>query len=367
MKILHTSDWHLGHKFNGFDRSEEFKLTLDWMRSFIEQEKIDILIISGDIFDVYYPSQEVLKDYYNFLSSLKNLLKKIIIIAGNHDSIHTLSAPKEILKYLDIEIISGNEDEINNMDNFIININKELSIIAVPFLREAILNKKFSNKNLQEAIYDFYQTLFKKTKKRIITTGHFTVTGGKLTGDEKEIYIGNIETTSKDVFKGAEYVALGHLHKYQEIDKNIVYSGSLLSMNFNDNEIKKVVVYDTDEKEYKAFNIPKYRDILKFKGKKEEIENDIKNYHPKKLEGFLEIEINENITKNEIETLKNLAKNNGLNLISVKVPVKENIKKRTNKNVSLLEIFENEFKDEKNFDELKKVFENLLKEIQNEN
>ena len=98
MKILHTSDWHIGQKFMGKSRQEEHTAFLSWLYETIQKESIDVLIVAGDIFDTGNPSNYALELYYNFLKelfTLKNL--RVIITAGNHDSISTLKASKQLL------------------------------------------------------------------------------------------------------------------------------------------------------------------------------------------------------------------------------------------------------------------------------
>src|SRR5690625_5906363 len=101
MKVLHTSDWHIGKQLHKFDLSEDLQLFFDWLFSVIESEKIDLLLVSGDIFDQANPSQAAFKQYYDFLKRLLPLRCKIILTGGNHDSAAVLNAPKELLKSFD--------------------------------------------------------------------------------------------------------------------------------------------------------------------------------------------------------------------------------------------------------------------------
>ncbi|NPA50463.1 MAG: exonuclease subunit SbcD, partial [Epsilonproteobacteria bacterium] len=105
MKIVHTSDLHIGHLINTIERESEFLELFDWLSQKINKLKPDAFIIAGDIFDQYFPSNSALELYYNFLLSLRDSVEKIIVVGGNHDSFKTLKAPKEILKLLNIVVV----------------------------------------------------------------------------------------------------------------------------------------------------------------------------------------------------------------------------------------------------------------------
>jgi len=108
MKILHTSDWHIGHKLYGNDRTEEHQYFFSWLTQTIYTENIEVLLVCGDIFDVGYPSNLALKTYYQLLKDLiKTNLRKVIIIGGNHDFVSTLEAPRDILEVLNVSIVGG--------------------------------------------------------------------------------------------------------------------------------------------------------------------------------------------------------------------------------------------------------------------
>ena len=141
MKVLHTSDWHLGAVLHNEDRQEEHRQFLSWLLETMESECIDALIVSGDIFDVYAPSTAAQKLYYDFLAGIIRMGNKpeVFIIAGNHDSRHFLAAPSDILSKLKIHIVSAADTE--KLENLIFELNDNsggtaLTVCAIPFLRE---------------------------------------------------------------------------------------------------------------------------------------------------------------------------------------------------------------------------------------
>jgi len=347
MKIIHTSDLHIGHSVNGIDRSEEFREFFEWFEKEVDSHRPDAVIVAGDIFDVYFPSNEAIKQYYDFLLSLKNKTKKVIIIGGNHDSFKTLKAPKDVLKYLDVVVVSGDEEdyfEFVEFDDFV--------VVAVSYLRENIL-KKYDD-DLQKAIFKLYQEKLKEAKekypdKKILATAHFSVSGASMGDSERDIYVGNIEFVSKDVFDGYDYVALGHIHRPQKITENIVYSGSPLALSFSENYTKKIVLID---EEIKFIDVPKFREFVRLSGSFEEIKEEIKNYK----DAFIEIELNEMVDNVKIKELK---ENN--HIVKITLPYKKATKSFEKSKITPLEIAKKLFDEE-----VLKEFIKIQKEIEDE-
>src|SRR6056297_3454046 len=103
MRILHTSDWHLGNRLYNQNRDQEFQLALDWLLATLRAERVDVLVVAGDIFDVTNPSNEARRQYYHFLSALVSTsVRHTIIVGGNHDSPSMLDAPAELLSAMNI-------------------------------------------------------------------------------------------------------------------------------------------------------------------------------------------------------------------------------------------------------------------------
>ena len=120
MKIVHTADWHIGKKLHKHDLSEDFDLFINWLTKFIEDKKVDLLLISGDIFDLANPSSEARKQYYETLVKLKALDCKIIATGGNHDSPAMLDAPQEIMRALDLSVIGGLPQDLDEVKHHVV-------------------------------------------------------------------------------------------------------------------------------------------------------------------------------------------------------------------------------------------------------
>ena len=295
MKIIHTSDWHIGQRLYYKDREREHKLFFDWLVELINEREIETLIVSGDIFDIAYPSNLALEFYFKTLFKLsKTYCKNIIITGGNHDSISTLNAPKEILKYLNVFVVGGAskniEDEIIEISN---NGKLELVVAAVPFLRDKDIRKpkaaedaKMRSKAVREGIKLHYENIWQETKKYkaqnipIIATGHLFVKGAKVSDSERNIYIGNLEGFSNNIFpEGFDYIALGHIHRPQKVSDKIRYSGSPIPLSFSERkDIKSVVIYDTEIRQLETIEIPVFRKLLSIKGTLKEVKEKLKEY-----------------------------------------------------------------------------------------
>ncbi|MCA9457858.1 MAG: exonuclease subunit SbcD, partial [Nitrospira sp.] len=139
MKILHTSDWHIGRTLYGRKRYEEFEAFLTWLTETIQQNEIDALLVAGDVFDTSAPSNRAQELYYRFLCRVAaSPCRHVVVIAGNHDSPSFLNAPKELLKALDVHVIGSSsealEDEVLVLRNE--HGDPELIVCAVPYLRD---------------------------------------------------------------------------------------------------------------------------------------------------------------------------------------------------------------------------------------
>lgn len=332
MKILHTSDWHIGRKLYDISFDDTLHEFFKWLKATIVEQKIDVLIVAGDIFNNPFPSTSSLSLYYNTLYELsKTALKHIIIIGGNHDSISTLNAPKELLKILNISIIGG---YTNNIDDFIIKIEEnnetKLVVCAVPFLRERDVRTSFSGNNykerikqISEGISNLYNEVAKKTSVfkdeniPIIAMGHLFVNDiSEMPDKEKEIFIGGLQQLSfKQLPQFFDYFALGHIHKPYKIGgkENVRYSGSPIHLNFGEkNNKSQVVIVDFSDKiDIQVKYIPIFRELLHFKGTFFEVNQMIQNFEPKSLlKPWVDIEIIEPKEDLLIEKKLNDLKNN---------------------------------------------------------
>lgn len=343
MKILHTSDWHIGQKFMGKSREEEHRAFLSWLYEIIKKENIDVLIVAGDIFDTGNPPNYALELYYNFLKqlfSIKNLY--VIITAGNHDSISTLKAPKQLLEFMNVHVItSGDEDE-----NELIPIYKEDKlqgvVCAVPFLRDSIVRKAVSgqttneketslNTGIKQHYIDVYEEAIKLTSKDnlpIIATGHLTTVGSRTSESERDIYIGGTLDIGSDFLgKYFDYVALGHLHINQTVGcDHVRYSGSPIPLSFSESNQKKkinIIKFKDDEDnkvEVKEIKIPLYRKLQVLKGNLESVIKELNTLNnPEDKTTWIEIHLNDDNPMSANQEIREYADKNELIILAIKI------------------------------------------------
>ena len=270
LKILHTSDWHLGRRLYGRLRYDEFESFLQWLEDTISAQQVDILIVAGDIFDTMTPSNKAQALYYEFLGRVsRSCCQHVIIVAGNHDSPTFLDAPSNVLKFLNVHVIGTAcddlEDEVlvlGDDDN-----NPHCIIAAVPYLRDRDVRSSSAGEsadskdaNVIKGIRAHYNEVASIAKGKqvelikihqrhipIIATGHLFAAGGKTTDDDgvRDLYVGSLGQISADMFdKGFDYVALGHLHVPQRVGglESIRYSGSPIAMGFGEAKQQKQVL-----------------------------------------------------------------------------------------------------------------------------
>lgn len=314
MKILHTSDWHLGQKLLSNDRFEEHQLALDWLLELIEVEKVNLLIVSGDIFDVYNPPNYAREMYFRFLKKMVGSgCNHIIVTAGNHDSPSMLGASKDVLQLLDIHVVVSVSEQVEDEIIEIRNDKKELIgvIAAVPFLRDEDIRKSVANQTdlerseqVKKAIYDHYQKVGMAVEKYadkdvpLIATGHLYAKDAEASGKQDNIYIGNIENIEADQFPSVfDYVALGHIHRAQKVGglEKVRYCGSLIPLSFSETKDEKgVLILDFEGKklkEIKTHLVPIFRRLKTIEGTLEEVKESLLSFAQKERKMMPWIEI----------------------------------------------------------------------------
>jgi len=314
MKILHTSDWHIGQKLHGHDREEEHQLFFNWLINTINTHQVDVLLVSGDIFDVGFPANSALKLYYTFLTRLiQTHCKQVIITGGNHDYISTLEAPAEVLSALNIHIVGGAKDHID--DELIpITLNDQgpkCVIAAIPFLRDKdirLINAGESYEDTVKAmnsgiVKHYVQAAEKAAAYQcpLIGMGHLYVQGAGLSDSERDIHIGNLAGLHVASFPtDFDYIALGHIHRPQKLNAEgtIRYSGSPIPLSFSERKDRKqVILVDVDKvgiQQIESLEVPLFRQLVSFKGRFTEVAEQLNAYHsPSELCDWAEVSIEE--------------------------------------------------------------------------
>ncbi|MBA6291134.1 exonuclease subunit SbcD [Colwellia sp. MB3u-70] len=265
MRIIHTSDWHLGQHFYGKSRAPEHQQFLNWLIEQSKSQQIDAIIVAGDIFDTGTPPSYAREMYFDFIAKLHQTHCQLVVLAGNHDSVAMLTESQKILQQLSTRVISAVS---NNMAEqvFVLNSLKteqQAVICAIPFIRPRDIVKSYAGqsanekqRSLQQAITEHYQGLFEQaqglsqlnqadgTRLPIIATGHLTTIGASTSESVRDIYIGTLEAFPASEFPAADYIALGHIHRPQKVTKSehIRYSGSPIALSFDEANTQKSIV-----------------------------------------------------------------------------------------------------------------------------
>lgn len=283
MRIIHTSDWHLGQYFYGKSRANEHQKFLTWLLAQVKENDIDVIIVAGDIFDTATPPSYARQMYFNFISAIQSLDCQLVILAGNHDSVSMLAESKELLSALSTRVIASVSDleKKGNLAEqvFVIKDSHQepkAVICAVPFIRPRDVVKSQQGQSasdkslsLQQAIVDHYQALFEhaqqlvkesKLELPIIATGHLTALGVTSSDSVRDIYIGTLEALPSNAFPLADYIALGHIHRSQKVGKteHIRYCGSPIALSFDEAQQDKRVLLV----EFKANNLFSVTDLI---------------------------------------------------------------------------------------------------------
>lgn len=253
MRILHTADWHIGQRLYERQRLDEHEQFLTWLLQTIKDYSVDLLLVSGDIFDTSLPSAEATKFYYQFLYNLyKDTQSYTVIIAGNHDSARHLEAPKEFLKMGRIHVVG----QATTPEECVVQIppdNPQIAVAAVPYLSENELphvpfeSDIEKSERYRQRLKAFYTECVSHMPSQLpkILMGHLFVHNGKEMNSERNLQIGGASAIhASDFPDNVNYVALGHLHRPQtisETDLPVRYSGSPIPLRFNEAEYTKKV------------------------------------------------------------------------------------------------------------------------------
>ena len=287
MRILHTSDWHIGHRLYEQDRIEEHRQFLDWLLTKIKEKEVDVLLVSGDIFDTALPSSEATKLYYRFLFQLyDDTHAHAVITAGNHDSATHLAAPQEFLKMGRIHVIGVASKPVECVVTLPVE-NSRVAIAAVPYMYESDLShipfetEPERAERYRERLKEFYRQCVECMPPGLpkILMGHLFVHGGKMGESERNIQIGGATAMQiSDFPDDVTYVALGHLHRPHAISgasHPVQYAGSPLPLRFNEATYSKQVylldIPTTGDVRVEEIEIPVFKDLSTVAGTLDEV------------------------------------------------------------------------------------------------
>lgn len=327
MRILHTADWHIGRTLYGKKRYDETSAFLDWLVDTIREHDVEVLLIAGDIFDTTTPSNRAQALYYEVLPRVAAAgCRHVVVTAGNHDSPSFLTAPRDLLKALNVHVI-GNASS-DPADEVIVLTDpqghSELIVCAVPYLRDRDIRVVEAGESIEAkehkllaGIREHYAEVGEYAERireelippvPIVGMGHlFTAGGQTVTGDGvRELYVGSLAHVTSSVFPTCfSYTALGHLHVPQKVGGSDVirYSGSPIPMGFGEAGQTKTVclleydadaatsaaTYTVESPSVHSISIPVFQTIAEITGDWKHISTRIQEYAQQQTSVWLEI------------------------------------------------------------------------------
>jgi exonuclease SbcD len=315
MKILHTSDWHIGRTLYGRKRYEEFESFLNWLVQTINQNTIDCLLVAGDVFDTSTPSNRAQELYYKFLYDVSlTCCKNIVIIAGNHDSPSFLNAPRHLLRALRVHVIGdvteNQEDEIITIKNSDGSVS--LVVCAVPYLRDRDIRSVEAGESVDDKgrkliegitlhyynVYCLAEHIRKESGDQVplVALGHLFTSGGQTTSGDgvRELYVGSLAHVGSEIFPDGS--------------EKIRYCGSPLAMGFGEarqNKIVHIIEFTGRNPRVSSIDIPEFRRLEQIRGTLDNITAKISELSAVKSNAWLEITyLGEDIISNLREQLE---------------------------------------------------------------
>ncbi len=277
MRLLHTADLHIGKIVNDFSMLEDQKFILEQILNIAREREADGILLAGDIYDRAIPAGEAVLLLDDFLTKLSKAGIKVYMISGNHDSAERLSFAEALLSREGISIGSVYRDAVpffSCTDQW-----GEADIVLLPFIKPAQVGKTTSMEAVQTVLEKYWKTQTDEKKRRVLVTHYFVTDAGKepeLSDSETTIHIGGLDQVDVSAFAGFDYVALGHIHKPQQIgEKPVYYAGAPLQYSFGEvNQTKSVLWIELEEKgavKVEKCPLKPLRKMRKVKGRLEEI------------------------------------------------------------------------------------------------
>ena len=296
IRILHTSDWHLGQHFMGKTRQAEHQAFCAWLIEQVQTHAVDALLIAGDIFDTGAPPSYAREQYNRFIVELRATGCELVVLGGNHDSVAMLGESKTLLAQLGTRVIPG---VCEQLDEQLLALHRRdgsvgALLCGIPFIRprdvllsQAGQSAQDKQQSLQQAIQQHYQRLYALAETRraelggdlpIIATGHLTTVGASASDSVREIYVGSLEAFPTSAFPPAAYIALGHIHRPQKVGglEHIRYCGSPIALSFDEaKQQKEVLLVELDSsglRQITALPVPRFQPLLSLRGSLKELE-----------------------------------------------------------------------------------------------
>jgi exonuclease SbcD len=295
MRILHTSDWHLGQHFMGKSRQAEHQSLIDWLLIQVDAHAVDAVLIAGDIFDTGSPPSYARELYSQLVVRLHSEGVALLLLGGNHDSVATLGESRAMLACLSTTVVAAMGDAADQVVVLPVRGGKGEAgciVCAVPFIRprdvlqsHAGQSAEEKQQSMQAAIQAYYQAVYDAGRARqtelkkelgrlvpLMATGHLTTVGASSNESVREIYVGSLDAYPTSAFPPVDYIALGHIHKPQKVGglDHIRYCGSPIPLGFDEaRQQKEVLLVDLGANGLTAITpllVPRFQPLVSVSG-----------------------------------------------------------------------------------------------------
>ena len=314
MRFLHLADLHIGKRVNGFSMIEDQKFVFEQVYNVIENENIDGIIMAGDIYDKPVPSAEAVKLFDEMLTRLVSINLPIFVISGNHDSAERIGFGSDILSAAKVymsRVYNGNLQKIELEDDY-----GKINVYLLPFIKPATVKniyKEAEIKDYDDALeYVLSQEKIDETKRNVIVSHQFVT--GAMRSESEEVSVGGLDNVSVENYKAFDYVALGHIHRAQQMGRESArYAGTLLKYSFSEEKHNKsMTIVDLKEKgniEIKEIPVKPLHDLKTIKGKFSKITSEEFYKELKKEDYYRAVLTDEDDILNAIGKLKSIYPN----------------------------------------------------------
>lgn len=295
MRILHTSDWHLGQHFMGKSRQAEHQALIDWLLTQVENHAVDAVLIAGDIFDTGAPPSYARELYSQLVVRLHSAGVALLLLGGNHDSVATLGESRALLECLSATVIGAADDPAAQVVVLPRRGGQGVAgcvVCAIPFIRPRDVlqsqpgqSAEDKQQSLQVAIQAHYAAVFEAASQRraaleaelglklpLIATGHLTTVGASTSESVREIYVGALNAFPTAAFPAVDYIALGHIHQPQQVGglNHIRYCGSPIPLSFDEvRQQKEVLLVDLEANGLQTITplpVPRFQALVSVSG-----------------------------------------------------------------------------------------------------
>ena len=284
MRLLHTSDWHVGRTFHGTDLLSDQDAVLRHLAELVEQLAVDVVLVAGDVYDRAVPSAEAVRVATAALRRLREAGAQLVITSGNHDSAARLGAFADFAEAGGLHL----RTTIDAIDRPVLLDDEHgpVALYGIPYLEPeparhalGVPDAQGHTGVLTEAMRRIREDLAaREPGTRSVVLAHAFVTGGVGSDSERTIAVGGVEQVPGSVFDGVDYVALGHLHGPQRLAEHLRYSGSPLAYSFSESSRKSVWAVDLDAHGLAGVDrveLPVPRELATVRGRLEELLEDV--------------------------------------------------------------------------------------------